>query len=679
MKTSNLFRIILVLVIMSGKANAQSCPLSGTTSISSNPDTYYPGADTAVAKGAKFIKLGAVGSGTTPIGSGDLLLLIQMQGAAINSSNNNSYGDGISGGSANGYLNDANLLAGTMEYVVATNSVPLTGGTLGLLNRTVNAYKNTAFGTTGQYRYQVIRVAIYYNLILTSTITAQNWNGTSGGVLVLSTTNNMNFNGQKLTAAGAGFRGGGARQLKGGSGGSNTDFVTMSTQNYNGSKGEGLAGSPRYMNNQGTIIDNVDEGYVNGSYASGAPGNAGGGGTDGNPTSNDQNSGGAGGGNGGAGGKGGNSWSSNLAIGGEPGAIFAQNSASRLVMGGGGGAGTTNDGTGSASLGFSSSGAAGGGIVLLNAYTITGTGTIDVSGASGFLTVLNDGSGGGGAGGSVLIFAGSGLSNVTVLAKGGTGGTNTGIGSPHGPGGGGGGGAVYSNGALNAASSVAPGTAGLTSLGTTNYNAASGTTGILVTNVNKSQIPNQFLNCSLLPVNFENITAVWQQSNVLVTWQVSNETAVKSYTVERSTDGNNFSAIEVLSAGVYSYTDMKNTNTGNTYYRIKETGSADDILYSSTVVVKSQQTGGTSFSVSPNPAVTTTATIRFTVNTVSTAPVTLRMISLSGITVWQKAYKAVSGQNTVTVDNLSTIPNGTYFIQYANNETVMNTKLIVQH
>lgn len=673
-----LLNLMFLLVVATITANAQNCPLSATSTILTNPNTYYPGVSATVAAGATSITLGAAGAGTTPIATGDLLLVIQMQGAQINNTNSNSYGDGVSGGASSGYLNNAALQAGYMEYIVATNAVPLAGGTLTLLTGTVNTYKNAAYGTDGQYKYQVIRVGLYYNLVLAASITAPNWNGSTGGVVVISVTNNLNFNGQQISAAAAGFRGGAARKLSGGMGGSNADIVTLSSQNYNGSKGEGLAGTPRYINNHSTFLDNVSEGYPNGSYAAGAPGNAGGGGTDGNPTVNDQNSGGGGGANGGAGGRGGNTWSSNLTTGGEPGAVFAQNSAARMVMGGGGGAGTTNNGTGSLGAGFSTSGATGGGIVLLTAASISGSGTIDVSGESGFITVLNDGSGGGGAGGSALVFAGSGLSNVTVLANGGTGGTNTGLGSPHGPGGGGGGGIVFSNGALNAATSVTGGGAGYTALGSTHYNATAGSNGILVQNITRSQVPNQFLNCSLLPVNFTGVSALWQQNNVVVKWEVSNADAVKSYTIEKSADGINFTEAGTVT-NTNSFTDTKNTNAGNTYYRIKETGVANDITYSTTVIVKAQTVSGTGFSVSPNPAIGNTASIHFKVNTPGGAPVMLRMVSLNGVTVWQQLYKAVSGVNTVTIDNLAAFPNGTYFIQFTGNQVSMNTKLIVQH
>lgn len=493
--------LALAVIGIAIKSKAQTCPSALPVTISTNPNTYYPGTNNPLNAGATSITLGAASFGTTPISSGDLVLIIQMQGGQINSTNTSSYGDGVSGGLSAGYLSNSELLAGNMEYAVATNSVPLAGGSLSLMNPTTKNYKNAGFGTDGQYRFQVIRVGVYYDLTIGSTITAPAWNGTSGGVIVISVTNNLNFNGQTITAARAGFRGGAGRQLSGGAGGLNTDVVTLSTNNFNASKGEGIMGTPRYLNNNGAILDNgaANEGYPNGSFASGAPGNAGGGGTDGRPSANDENSGGGGGANGGTGGKGGNSWNSNLATGGFGGGIFLERSASRLVMGGGGGAGTTNNGTGTPGAGFASSGAAGGGIVIITARTISGTGTIDVTGASGYTNVLNDGTGGGGAGGSVVLYANSGHSGITATAIGGAGGTNAGGSTPpeHGPGGGGGGGVVYSNALLNASTSVAGGDAGRTTAGSI-YNATGGNAGTLVQNININDMPAQLLNCSIL-------------------------------------------------------------------------------------------------------------------------------------------------------------------------------------
>ncbi len=665
---------------------SQNCPVNSTVTINSNPNTYYPGSTPNVAAGTKSFMLGAATAGSTPIASGDLLLLIQMQGAQITATNNSSYGDGNSGGSANGYLSNTSLLAGNMEYVVATSAVPLSGGTITLQAGTVKTYKNAAFGTYGQYRYQVIRVAVYYNLIFGANISAAPWNGSTGGVLVISVTNTLNFNGKTINAAGLGFRGGGARQLSGGTGGVSTDVVTTSAKNFNASKAEGIAGTPRFIFYNNSLVDNgsSSEGYPGGSFAAGAPGNAGGGATDGNPGVNDQNAGGGGGANGGLGGKGGNSWSSNLPSGGEPGAKFLENSASRLVMGGGGGAGTTNNGTGLSLLGLSSSGAAGGGIVLLTANAITGTGSIDVNGESGDLTVLNDGSGGGGAGGSVLLFAGSGLTGITVTANGGTGGTNTGTGSPHGPGGGGGGGVIYTNGNINAASSAAGGDAGFTA-GTNHYNASPGNTGVINKNITASQAPPQFLNCTLLPVNFISIAATWQQKNIGISWQVSNEASVKNYVVEKSSDANTFTAIgtvdynnQAATASQYGYTDVNaGTGTSVIYYRIKEVSENGSITYSRVISIRNNQSGDATISISPNP-VHNYASIQLNSKQGNVLQL-LRLVGMAGNTVWQKQLTLPVGVHVISIEHMNEVPNGSYFLQYYNGLETVTEKMLVSH
>lgn len=479
-----LFAALLSALLLSGASlHAQSCPPAVTTTINSFPNTYYPGTTALASAGSTSITLGPATYGTTPISASDIVLIIQMQGAQIFSNNNANYGSG--GGVGRGYRNNASLLAGKMEYAVATNAVGVGGGTLTLQSGLTNSYQNAVFGTDGQYRYQVIRVPVYYNITLTSTVTAPAWNGTTGGVILLCAINVLNMNGQTVNATGRGFRGGGGlRHSNPNNGGTATDYRALSTTNHCGTKGEGIAGTPRYLFASGsaTLLDlgAALEGYPNGCRQRGAPGNAGGGATDGNPNSNSNNAGGGGGGNGAIGGGGGRSWSSQLFSGGLGGAAFAEVSPTRLVMGGGGGAGSTDGGTGTPNNGFASSGAPGGGIVIVRAGSITGTGTITANGAAPNTTLLNDGGGGGGAGGSVLIVAGSGLAGVTVNANGSNGASNTGAGSPHGPGGGGSGGVVYSTAALNASSSVTGGAAGTTQgIAPATFGATGGNAGIL--------------------------------------------------------------------------------------------------------------------------------------------------------------------------------------------------------
>ena len=82
-------------------------PSSGsvTISIANNiVNTYYPGTGNPVA-GTTTMTVGSVDSrgNATPISAGDLVLIIQIQGADMNTSNNDAYGDNIAGAPASGY------------------------------------------------------------------------------------------------------------------------------------------------------------------------------------------------------------------------------------------------------------------------------------------------------------------------------------------------------------------------------------------------------------------------------------------------------------------------------------------------------------------------------------------------------------------------------------------------
>jgi uncharacterized repeat protein (TIGR01451 family) len=487
-------------------------------------NAYYPPAAGTVAAGATSITLGAAAAAPaaqTPIGVGDLLLVIQTQGAQINSTNTSSYGDGVPGDPASGSTSLGN--SGQFEFVTATVAVPVTGGALtftgtgtggGLLNSYTSA---AAAATQGIQTYQVIRVPQYTTATFSSTLAALPWNGAVGGVLAVDVASQLTLGGT-VSLDGAGFRGGGGRILGGAAGTLATDVITLSTQATNGGKGEGIAGTPHYIAPALSTItpattavstgQAVLEGLPNGSYARGAPGNAGGGSTDANPTANNQNSGGGAGGNGGTGGTGGFGWNSAGIVGGFGGVAFPATT-SALVMGGGGGAGTSNDGAywnpitnaggadcGANCTGIYSSGTPGGGIVIIHTGSVASTGTISANGLTA-LQVENDGGGGAGAGGSILFFANSGsLSGLTASAAGGNGGVTWPADPPgtpfpgnrHGPGGGGGGGVILASSAPGG-SNVTGGIPGWSTLANDPYGATIGQNGFVSSGLSITETP----------------------------------------------------------------------------------------------------------------------------------------------------------------------------------------------
>lgn len=504
------FVLLVALLCCEQVAHAQICGtpgFDGPFDIVGQVNTYYPAvANTTLTTGATSVALTATpadvvfdgGTNTysangKSISNGDLLLIIQMQDASINSSNSNLYGGGISntgpdGLGGTGYTSLGQT--GLFEYVVATNDVPLTGGTLtfrgaGAGGGVVNTYYNADFDPTsmtqGQRTFQVVRVPQYSNVKLIDKIYAPPFNGKAGGIIAFDVTGEMNLNNQTIDASARGFRGGFTHQHTSVSYDDVSTYVTASTTiTYSTTgKGEGIVGASLNMWDGFKQVTNTLEGLPGGSFGRGASGNAGGGG-------NAHNSGGGGGGNGGFGGAGGNGWQSGLVSGGRPGFVTYSGTPTpiRLIMGGGGGAAEVNNSP------LGTSGGVGGGIILLNVGSITGTGIINANGGAGQNAgwcegcTNSDGAAGGGAGGTIFLKA-SNLNSSAVLtinANGGKGGANAYAnpgGSQHtGPGGGGGGGLVFCStnafGVINI--NVLGGITGTTTDGVT-HGATAGTVG----------------------------------------------------------------------------------------------------------------------------------------------------------------------------------------------------------
>ncbi len=415
------------VVLVAGGCSTPATDAAPPAGISGVVNTYHPGT-ASVAAGATSVPVGAASGAPTPIAAGDVVLIMQVQGATIDGTNSADYGDGAGGDTARGTNGIGQT--GRYEYAVATG--PVTGGRLpvsamGTDAGLVNSYvAGPVDGTGGQRRFQVVRVPTYPDVRL-GAVTALAWNGSVGGVVAVDVAGTLDLHGGTISASAAGFRGAGAVART-----SNGGAIASSTGAGGGAKGEGIAGTPRSVVSSGSVVDTGTEGLPGGGFGTGAPGNAGGGGG--------FKAGGGGGANGGDGGDGGKSPGDG--DGGSGGADVSK-SDGRLVLGGGGGA--TQLAVGQSNR--KGHGGAGGGAVLLRATTLTGSGRIEADGAAGQDGMAGSGEesggGGGGAGGSVLIASGTtSLASLAVSVNGGAGGSVATANSKNGSGGGGGGGTV---------------------------------------------------------------------------------------------------------------------------------------------------------------------------------------------------------------------------------------------
>lgn len=387
---------------------------------------------------------------STGFSDGDRILIIQMKGATIDQSNNVNFGTVSSIGDAGNY-----------EFGTVSS---ISGNTIFLVHQLINSY-------TVSGKVQLIRVPQYTDAIVTTQLTAQNWNGTTGGVLVIEVANILTLQ-TDINTNGKGFHGGAVSANYWVNGDcATTDYIMLANPAKGAFKGEG--------------ITEVMGGMQNGR---GALANGGGGG-------NNLNAGGGGGGNYGVGGRGGNEWSgcSNASVGGNGGKSL--NFSNRVFLGGGGGGGHQNNSV-------STSRGHGGGIIIIRAGSIIGNNNIITSnGNSVSSTAGIDAAGGGGGGGTIILNSNNIVGNLSVTAKGGNGGnTNNGNsggssgGQCHGPGAGGGGGYIgFSNSSIPISATVQTnfGIAGINSNSqsscfNSSYGAQNGNIGATESNV---QIP----------------------------------------------------------------------------------------------------------------------------------------------------------------------------------------------
>lgn len=184
---------------------------------------------------------------TTTLAFGDLIMIIKMQGATINTTNTAAYG------AITAYNN-----TGSYELQLVQNVV---GNVISLCGTLASAY---AVG--GTQRVQIVRIPRLSSLTVNTgaSLTGSAW-GTSatGGIVAIEVSGNVIINGSIL-GTGIGFRGGVVDNLTTGPPG--TSNYTATTSADGGEKGEGIAG---YQ---------TDYDALTGRYDRGAPANGGGGG-----------------------------------------------------------------------------------------------------------------------------------------------------------------------------------------------------------------------------------------------------------------------------------------------------------------------------------------------------------------------------------------------------------------
>ncbi|HWB92811.1 MAG TPA: T9SS type A sorting domain-containing protein, partial [Puia sp.] len=167
-----------------------------------------------------------------------------------------------------------------------------------------------------------------------------------------------------------------------------------------------------------------------------------------------------------------------------------------------------------------------------------------------------------------------------------------------------------------------------------------------------------------LPVSISAFTGLRDGNTTQLDWTTAQEENSRDFVVERSSDGERFTAIGMVDAAGnshtvrnYSFTDVSPAD-GVNYYRLREEDLDGHANYSGTVTVNFNAAPDQAAALSPNPAVSH-ITLSITGATGGAGVVCVN--DLSGRTLLMRNVSLQQGSNQVTI-GLAGLPSGTYVL-----------------
>lgn len=203
-------------------------------------------------------------------------------------------------------------------------------------------------------------------------------------------------------------------------------------------------------------------------------------------------------------------------------------------------------------------------------------------------------------------------------------------------------------------------------------------------------IPYQVISCSVsaapptnLPVDFLFFDGEKKDNGNLLTWAVESEQRNDYFTIETSTDGENWTELtKVKGAGTsteaktYTYLDTKNRSQ-SIYYKLSQTdldGKRNELA------LKYISNNDSDFSLYPNPTSDSKIHLTFSDNSESTSTLILR--NEIGQVVFQQDLQSVSKSGKTSYYNSELDlgqPAGIYFVEVqAGNQLVNRSKLVIR-
>ena len=175
----------------------------------------------------------------------------------------------------------------------------------------------------------------------------------------------------------------------------------------------------------------------------------------------------------------------------------------------------------------------------------------------------------------------------------------------------------------------------------------------------------------VVPVKLINFTVTSIGNSSLLKWTATSEIGTVKYTVQKSSDGRNFTDAATINGkqlpvNNYTYSDAAATK-GTAFYRIKTTEVSGTFSYSEIAMVKNQSEFG--FSVYPNPA---NEEFKITLP-LKYLPATVEVFNAQGTAV----HTLKINQSSYTVN--SYLPKGIYAVRVTGNNNESITQRLIKN
>ncbi|MBL7740947.1 MAG: T9SS type A sorting domain-containing protein [Chitinophagaceae bacterium] len=186
---------------------------------------------------------------------------------------------------------------------------------------------------------------------------------------------------------------------------------------------------------------------------------------------------------------------------------------------------------------------------------------------------------------------------------------------------------------------------------------------------------------STLPVRLAGFTGNYKNQKTTLNWITEDEQNFSHFEIERSGNGNSYSAIAVQFAASnnnrqsYQYTDDLSAVNGTVFtYRLKMVDNDGQYKYSNMIMIRKETRSIEHITLNPNPVINM-ATVRFYAP--AAGNVSFSISDVAGRTMLRQQNSVAEGNNSVSLNGLDRLLPGNYILQMINSRQIQSLKFTI--